>query len=68
MNKLFCQRLKELRLDKKLRQADLAKVLSIAPNTISSWERANSAPNIEDLAFLAKFFEVSTDYLLGLED
>ena len=68
MNKVFCIRLKELRLDKKMRQADLAKILHIAFNTISSWERGNSAPNIDELKIIAEFFEVSTDYLLGLED
>jgi transcriptional regulator with XRE-family HTH domain len=51
-----------------MRQADLAKVLNLASNTISSWERGNSSPSIDELRFLAEFFKVSTDYLLGLED
>jgi transcriptional regulator with XRE-family HTH domain len=68
MNKIFCQRLRELRIDSLMRQADLAKVLHLASNTISSWERGNSCPSIDELRFLAEFFKVSTDYLLGLED
>ena len=68
MNKVFCERLKELRNDKKLRQSDLGKILHIAPNTVSSWERGNSSPSIDELKILAEFFGVPTDYLLGLED
>ncbi|MCL2675675.1 MAG: helix-turn-helix domain-containing protein [Firmicutes bacterium] len=68
MNKIFCEKLKELRLEKNLRQFDLAKIFNVAPNTISSWERGNSAPSIDELKVIAKFFGVSTDYLLGLED
>jgi transcriptional regulator with XRE-family HTH domain len=68
MNKTFCKLLKELRLAKEMRQIDIAKKLHIASNTISSWERGNSMPDINELMQIARYFEVSTDYLLGLED
>ena len=65
---MFSARIKELRLDKQLSQADLAKAMSVNQRTISNWEKAVRQPDFETLAMLAEFFQVSTDYLLGLED
>ena len=64
---VFCKRLKELRLEKELKQSDFAKVMNLASNTISSWERGNSSPDLNELKLIAQFFNVTTDYLLGLE-
>lgn len=63
----FGKVLKELRIQRGIRQVDLGKSMNLANNTISSWERGNSSPSLEELVTLAKFFNVSTDYLLGLE-
>ncbi|EPH96514.1 DNA-binding helix-turn-helix protein [Enterococcus faecalis 13-SD-W-01] len=60
-------RLKELRTQKKLTQAELAKKLSVSQQTIGSWEVGRAEPNSETLALLADLFNVSTDYLLGIE-
>ena len=68
MEEIFCQRLKELRLEKELTQTDVAKVMNITYNTICFWEKGRSSPNISELKKLAQFFNVSTDYLLGLEN
>lgn len=68
MIKTFGERLKELRLDRKLNQTDLGKIFNIAQVTISSWERGNSSPSIEELKMIADYFEVTTDFLLGRED
>ena len=65
---MFSARMKELRLDKQLSQADLAKAMSVNQRTISNWEKSVRQPDFETLAMLAEFFQVSTDYLLGLED
>ncbi len=65
---MFSARIKELRLDKQLSQADLAKAMSVNQRTISNWEKSVRQPDFETLAKLAEFFQVSTDYLLGLED
>ncbi len=65
---MFSARIKELRLDKQLSQADLAKAMSVNQRTISNWEKSVRQPDFETLAMLAEFFQVSTDYLLGLED
>ena len=47
-------------------QSSLAKVLNVTAQTVSSWERAKSSPDIEMLASLATLFSTSTDELLGL--
>lgn len=65
---IFAARIKELRLEKQLSQADLAKAISVNQRTISNWEKSVRQPDFETLAKLAEFFQVSCDYLLGLED
>lgn len=65
---MFAARIKELRLEKQLSQADLAKAISVNQRTISNWEKSVRQPDFETLAKLAEFFQVSCDYLLGLED
>ncbi len=60
--------LKELRTDKGLNQEDLANMLNVKRQTYSAWERGISSPDIETLSFLADFYSVSTDYLLGRTD
>ena len=63
---LFKERLKELRVERKLSQADLAKELNVSQRSISSWETGFRQPDFETLERIAKFFDVTTDYLLGL--
>lgn len=65
---LFKERLKELRTEKQLSQAELAKELNVSQRSISSWETGFRQPDYATLTLLCKFFEVSSDYLLGLED
>lgn len=64
----FAIRLKELRKEKNLKQSELAAFLSVDQRSISNWENEIYQPDYEMLVKIAKFFEVSADYLLGLED
>ena len=64
----FAERLKELRTEKNLTQVELAKATSLSKSAISFWESGERTPNINAIIVLAKFFEVSADYLIGLED
>lgn len=64
----FAERLKELRVEKGLSQRDIAKETGISQNAIAFWENAKRVPNANAVATLAKFFGVTTDYLLGLVD
>ncbi len=60
-------RLKELRKEKKVTQADLAAELGVTQQAVGKWETGRSSPDPTTLMQLAEFFEVSTDSLLGRE-
>ena len=62
---LFAHRVKKLRRQKKLSQQELGEVLGINQGAISAIESGRRTTTVEKLILLAKFFEVSTDYLLG---
>lgn len=65
---MFAQRLKKLRTEKQISQAELATVLNISNRTISMYEQGNSEPTIETLSKMANYFNVTTDYLIGRSD
>lgn len=62
----FGSRLKELRLEKNMQQADLAKLLNMTNVAVSHYERDARKPTPEILSKVATIFNVSTDYLLGI--
>lgn len=64
----FKERLRELRLEKGLSQTKLAKTFGVDFRTISNWENGVRKPDIDMLVVIADYFEVSSDYLLGLVD
>jgi transcriptional regulator with XRE-family HTH domain len=64
-NKMFQNRLKELRKEKKLSQEDLGEVMNISGRTVSYFEAGERSPSPEILNKLADVFNVSVDYLLG---
>ncbi len=66
--KIFCERLKELRLEKNLSTIQLGKILDVKNSTITRWENGLRVPNIDSLYNIAKYFGVTADYLIGLED
>lgn len=67
MNK-FSERLKELRFENNLTQAELAKKAGITQSGIAKWEAGVRSPSIDTLILLAKFFDCSIDYLVGHEN
>ena len=66
--KLNIDRLKEIRQDRDLQQVDIAKVLKTSQVQYSRYERGIRVMPIDKIAMLAKFYDVSIDYLLGLTD
>lgn len=66
--KIFSERLRELREDKKLTIRDMAKFLQITHQSYLYYEKHGGEPRYEMLVKLARFFNVSTDYLLGVTD
>jgi repressor LexA len=66
--KLFARRLRELREEKKLTQVELGEKLNISGSTISMYEQGRRMPDPDTLYKIAKFFDVSLEYLLGYSD
>ncbi len=64
----FSDRLKELRIEKRLTQEQLANKFYLNKSSISRYERGQQVPELELLQQIADFFSVSTDYLLGNSD
>lgn len=65
---MYFQRLKDLREDKDLKQVQIAELLGIQQTVYSRYERGFQNIPIEHLIFLADFYNVSTDYILGRTD
>lgn len=62
------EKIKELRLEKKLSQKELATIIGCNQTAIGKYERGDLEPNINTLTLLSKYFNVSIDYLIGIED
>jgi len=63
----FGQTIKTLRRNTNMTQEKLADLLSISPQAVSRWETDAAMPDISLLPPLANLFNVTTDYLLGME-
>lgn len=63
--RMFGDIFKELRLDKKLSQDQISKELDVSQTLIVKWENQQSTPSPEMLDYIADYFNVSTDYLIG---
>lgn len=61
-------RLEELRKAKGISQETLAKELNMTQQRISAYEKGKREPDIETIKQLAKYFNCTTDYLLGKSD
>lgn len=60
--------MKELRTQRNLSQMQLGLEAGISQSSIGAWEIETSVPNAKSIITLAKYFEVSSDYLLGISD
>lgn len=62
---MIADKIKYLREEKKITQADLAKTLGITRSSVNAWEMGISVPSTQYIVELANIFKVSTDFLLG---
>lgn len=62
------EKISELRNKKDLTQQALARSLGVTRSSVNAWEMGISIPSIEKLIDLAEFFQVSVDYLLGMDN
>lgn len=63
----FGKRLKGLRESRNVTQQQLADVLNVGRATIAGYETKDKSPDYDRLRLIAQFFNVTTDYLLGME-
>jgi len=65
---IFGKQLKALREERKMSQSELAEVLCTSKQNISRWEKGYFEPSQEATLMLARFFDVTIDYLFGVEE
>ena len=63
---IFKERLQQLRIEANLTQLQLAKILNTTQRRISYFETGKVEPDLDTLIAIAKYFETSVDYLVGL--
>ena len=61
-------RIKQMRVSKRMKQEELAKILNVSQASLSGYETGKYEASLETYKFLADYFGVSLDYLLGNTD
>jgi transcriptional regulator with XRE-family HTH domain len=64
----FNIRLKQLRQIIQVTQGELAKIIGVKASTIANYESNRNEPSFDKIIALAKYFNVSVDYLLGITE
>ena len=64
---MVADRIKVLREQSDMTQAELARRLRITRASVNAWEQGISVPSTQCIVELAEMFKVSTDYLLGVD-
>lgn len=62
----LAERIKALRERTNMTQSDVARVLGISRSGVNAWEMGLSVPSTQYIVELAKKFDVSADYILGI--
>lgn len=63
---VYSQKMRDLRIDHDLSQAQLAEILGTTKNQVGKYERGEQEMPIKHLFTLCDYFKVSADYVLGL--
>ena len=64
----FAERLRQERIRNGYNQAYIAKYMNVSQVSVSNWERGLKEPDFQTLIDLARLFNRTTDYMLGVED
>ena len=64
---MIAEKVKKLREQKGLSQAELARLLGITRSSVNAWEMGISVPSTQYIVDLAGVFDISTGYLLGVD-
>ena len=65
---MVADRIKRLREQYGITQSELSKQLGITRSSVNAWEMGISTPSTQYIVELASIFDVSTDFLLGVEN
>ena len=65
---MFSKKIRNLRENKGINQEKLGKMLGLSASTVGMYEQGRRQPDNETLIKIAEFFDVSTDYLLGITE
>lgn len=65
---MISERIKELRTRSNMSQVKLAKALNVSRSTVNAWEMDLSMPTIKYVIEMAKLFNVTSDYILELDN
>ena len=68
MSKQIAERIQEIRQEHELTQSEFGEILSVSQDTVSLWEKGKSIPTAPYIIAIAKHFNVSADYILGLKE
>lgn len=68
MKNLFAKRLKECRMAKGLTQKQFAEEIGYTRSHVNNWETRGTQPDYDTLIIIAKYFNETVDYMLGLDD
>ncbi len=64
MNQILIEKLRNARIEKNMKQSDVAKLLGVKSNTISNWENGKASPDIDSLVELCKIYNISCSAIL----
>lgn len=63
----IAERIKTLRIEAGVSTRQVGEVIGVSHSTVNRWENCKRIPDALNIKALAKFFNVSADYLLGLD-
>lgn len=62
----LCEKIRSLRLQHNMTQKELSDIMKVSVVSIGCWENGSKNPSMDAIISLAKTFNVTTDYLLGI--
>lgn len=66
--KTFAEKIKQLRVEKGVTQKQVGDAVGVSANAIANYELGTREPDFQILAKLCQFYDVSSDFLIGLSD
>jgi len=64
----YCERIRLLREDNEKTQQNIASMLNVGQRTYADYELGNTRIPVDSLMILAKYYDVSMDYISGASD